>query len=271
MIFPDYHLHSCFSSDCKTMPIDIINQAKAKGLTSVCFTDHHDIDFPILESEPDIDFQLDIEAYHKELTQLRDSVQDFDLKIGVELGVMPNVTDKAALYAKKHNELDFIICSTHVVDGIDPYYPEYFNSKTDKQGYLRYFEEILNTVTNFRDYNVYGHLDYIVRYGKNKSDSFDFSDYKDIMNEILKTIIDSGNGIEINTGSLYRGLKYPHPHKDILKMYKDLGGEIITIGSDSHDLEHIGYGFDVARELLLACDLSYYCTFSKRKPTFIKI
>lgn len=272
MIFPDYHLHSFFSSDSDADVHKIINSAKTKGLTSICVTDHYDMDFPIWPDEPDITFDLDTDAYYAYMSRIRDAAAPgFDFRIGVELGVTPDITDKLHDYVTAHPELDFIIASSHLVDNQDPYRPEYFEGKTDYQAYYRYFESILECVRTFRDFNVYGHLDYIMRYGSTKAAHFDINDYCDIFREIFEILVPEGKGIEINTGSLYRGLDFPHPHRDILKLYRQSGGEIVTVGSDAHKPEYVGYGFDIARELLLESGFRYYCTFSAQKPEFHKI
>lgn len=272
MIFPDYHFHTDFSSDCDENIQNIIVSAKEKGLSSLCVTDHYDMDFPIRPEEPDIDFNLDIERYYRTYSRQKEQLsRDFDLRIGVELGVMPSTTKKLIACMKQHPELDFVICSLHVVDGLDPYYPEFFEGKSDREAYLRYFETFLSCVREFPHFNVCGHMDYIVRYGRKKDAEFDIRDYYDIFKELFKILVSRGQGIEINTGSLYRGLSYPHPHEDILKIYKEAGGEIITVGSDAHDAMHIAYGFDIAKELLLHYGFSYYTTFQKQKPEFHKI
>lgn len=271
-MFPDYHLHSFFSSDCDAKIDDIITNAKENGLSSICITDHYDMDFPVLPQEPNMTFDLDATKYYDFMSGVRDKYRDnFDFRIGVELGVMEETCDKLNIYTNNHPEFDFFIASSHLVDGLDPYYPEYFEGKTDVQAYYRYFETILYNVKHFKGYNVYGHMDYILRYGKNKADNFNIKDYSDLFEEIFKTIVYDGKGIEINTGSLYRGLDFPHPHKDILKMYKAAGGEIITVGSDAHKPQYIGYGFDVAKDLLIANGFKYYCTFKNQKPEFQKI
>ncbi|MCR5543929.1 MAG: PHP domain-containing protein, partial [Eubacterium sp.] len=128
-------------------------------------------------------------------------------------------------------------------------------------------------VQHFFDYNVYGHIDYVFRYGPETvtSEVFEnkyFPEICEIVEEILKNIIKNGKGIEINTGSLYRGMDFAHPHPLILKMYKELGGEILTIGSDAHDYEHIGFGFEPAKALAKAHDFKYFCTFKDMKPKF---
>ncbi len=271
MIFPDYHLHTHHSTDSDEAIKNIIETALSNGINEICLTDHHDIDFPMKYSyeEGVMTFQLDYDAYSREIDKIKGSLPDgFTLKKGVELGVMPSTTDKAHEYASSHSDLDFLICSTHIVDDFDPYYPEYYEGKTPVEAYGRYFECILETVKGFTDFDVYGHLDYIVRYGDYKDYVFELKDYFEVFEELLRIIISAGKGIEINTGSLYKNLSYPHPHKEILKLYKSLGGEIITVGSDAHFAKYVGYGFDKARELLLECGFKAYATFDKRKPVF---
>lgn len=93
----------------------------------------------------------------------------------------------------------------------------------------------------------------------------------DVIEAILREIISSGKGIEINTGSLYRGMDYAHPHIEILKLYKELGGEILTFGSDAHDNIHLGYSFSDAAKLAKSLGFKYYCTYSQLKPTFVTL
>ena len=265
-LLPDYHLHSSFSGDCETELLSIIDKAKSLGMESLCLTDHNDLDFP--ETPDGVRFDLDIDTYLKTLTELRDSLSGIDLRIGVEQGVMPETIDILNTYSSEHPGLDFIICSTHTLKGYDPYYPQVFEAYPEEDVYRMYFEDILNTVNNFRDYNVYGHIDYIFRYGPTKGENFSIIKYYDIFKAIFTKIIENGKGIELNTGSLYRELTYIHPRLDILRVYKELGGEIITVGSDSHDTEHIGYGFDRARDLLLSEGFKYYTEFKNMNPEF---
>ena len=87
---------------------------------------------------------------------------------------------------------------------------------------------------------------------------------------LLKLLIENGKGIEINTAGIAK-IGFPHPHIDALKLYKELGGEIITVGSDAHKKEDIGFGFDVANDLLKQIGFRYYTLFKERKPEFIKL
>ena len=124
----------------------------------------------------------------------------------------------------------------------------------------------------FDNYSIYGHLDYAVRYCPSGESAFRFSDYADVFEAILKTIIEHGKGIEINTGSLYKNMTYAHPHPSILKLYKELGGEIITVGSDAHIPKYIGYDFETyARDILTETGFQYYCTYNHMKPVFHKL
>ena len=278
-MIPDYHLHTRFSGDCETDVEELIMAARRLGMESICITDHNDMDFP--ETPDGVAFDLDTDnyiAYLKELKLkfqspdfLQNDIVPFSLRIGVEQGVMPSTCEKLNSFSSEHPGLDFIICSTHVVDNMDPYYPEYFEGKNGKDAYRKYFEDILYNVTHFSDYNVYGHLDYILRYGPTKADNFRSKDYLDIFEAAFKKMIYDGKGIEINTGSLYRGLSFMHPHDDILKLYREMGGEIITIGSDAHHLEHVGYAFNDAAKRLRNFGFRFYCTFRDMKPTFVPI
>ena len=265
-MLPDYHLHSSFSGDCETDVNLVIEKAISLGMKSICLTDHNDLDFP--ETPDNVRFDLDIDAYIDYLTGLKAMLGNFDLRIGVEQGLMPETIDKLADYSKLHKGIDFIICSTHVVKGMDPYYPELFEAYEEETVYRLYFEDILNTVSHFTDYNVYGHIDYVLRYGPSKGRNFSYQKYSDLFEEILKNIINNGKGIEINTGSLRKGLDYMHPNIYLLKMYKELGGEIITVGSDAHFADHVGHAFDRAEELLKSEGFKYYTEFRDMQPEF---
>ena len=248
MINADLHVHSEFSSDCSVDIEQQIKKAIKLGLKFICLTDHYDMDYPSTKDKTE--FALDTTTYMQKLSLLKEKYKDkINVLCGVELGLMPYLKNRIKSYTQNFN-FDFIIGSSHLVNGKDPILPNYFCGRDEKTAYREYFESILDNVKIFDEYNVYGHLDYIVRYGPNKNKFFDFSDYKDIFEQALKIIIENGKGIEINTAGLRKELGYPHPHKDILQMYKELGGDIITIGSDAHLPEHIGYMFEDVKEYL---------------------
>ena len=121
------------------------------------------------------------------------------------------------------------------------------------------------------DFDVYGHLDYIVRYGPNKNKYYTYETYADVLDEILRTLIQRGKGIELNTAGFKYGLGHAHPILPVLKRYKELGGEIITLGSDGHAPEQIAWDFDKVPELLKEAGFTHFTTFQERKPIFRKL
>lgn len=272
MIATDMHVHSYFSSDSCEKPESIIETAIEKGFSYVYFTDHHDMDFPVHPDNPDMDFQLDFDTYIKKLLKLKDIYQSqIEVRIGVEQGICPETAPKIAALSE-HYLFDFIIGSSHLASltNGDPYYPEYYTGKTNVEAYREYFMSEAENVRLTDGFDVYGHLDYAVRYCPDKHFVYDFEDYRDIFEVLLKRLIEKGKGIEINTAGITK-IGYPHPHIEALKLYKSLGGEIITIGSDAHTKENIGFGFDTAEELLKSCGFQYYTVFQNRQPYFIKL
>lgn len=264
----DYHLHSEFSDDSHTPLEEIVKQAISLGLPEICITDHHDIDYP--EDEEGNTFFLDTDNYINAVREIQHKyANQISIRLGVELGLMSHIADKIYAYTDKYNQFDFIIGSSHLVHGTDPYYPAYYEGRSENDALREYFESILENVSTFDNYSVYGHLDYIVRYCPSGETGFHVSDYMDIFEAIFRKIIDAGKGIEINTGSLYKNMTYAHPHPDILKLYREMGGEIITVGSDAHKPEYMAYAFETyARDLLTALGYRYYCTFKNMKPVF---
>lgn len=272
MIATDMHVHSHFSSDSSENPETIIKTAIQKGFSYVYVTDHHDIDFPIHPSAPDMDFQLDFSSYIKKLSELKEAYKnEINVRIGVELGICPEIVGKIKAIAKQY-PFDFIIGSSHLtaLKNGDPYYPEYYAGRSPIEAYREYFESEAENVRLTDSFDVYGHLDYAVRYCPDKSFTYSFDDYRDIFEVLLKRLIEKGKGIEINTAGLTK-IGVVHPHIEALKLYKVLGGEIITVGSDAHEAKNIGYGFDVAEDMLKSIGFKYYTVFKDRKAEFIKL
>lgn len=273
MIIADYHVHSDFSSDSKAPMEQMIERGIELGLKKICLTDHMDYDYPPVS---DHTFIFDPKAYIEKLEKMRSKYgKQIVILTGVELGLQPHLKDKLASLINEY-PFDFVIGSSHVVDHMDPYFPEYWENRSIKEGIRRYFESILENCKVFQGFQTYGHLDYIIRYlpGQLKAAKkidYSYSDYADILDEVLKTIILLGKGIEVNSAGLKYGHAYPHPKPEILSRYRELGGEIITIGSDAHKPEHLCYDFDIIPDLLKSLDFRYYTTFIQGKPVFEKL
>lgn len=263
MILSDFHTHSTFSTDGTDKLVEMANSAVEKGLKTICFTEHNDFDYPGGE------FLLDTDAYKNELFRVREQLSGkIEVLFGVELGLMKHLGERLREYLDGRG-FDFVIGSSHLIDGKDPYFPEYFAELGQKNGVLRYFESIVENIGAFSDFDVYGHLDYAVRYSPEKS--YNPVDYREIIDEILRKIVSLGKGIEINTAGLRKGLSHANPHPFILKRYRELGGEIITVGSDAHNTADIAADFDLAESFLKDAGFEFYTVFRQRKPHFVRL
>lgn len=270
MIHTDFHLHTCFSAD-STAPVSaMIKKAIEIGFSTICFTDHLDYDYPVFEDGIDFSY-IDIPTYLLTMSQMKELYADkIEILCGIELGLMDYLAPRYQEFLEKYT-FDFIIGSSHLVDGMDPYYPMYFEKYTEKEGIEKYFDSILQNINAFTDFDVYGHLDYIVRYAPNGKAAFQYELYKDQIDAVLKRLIELGKGIELNTAGLKYGLGYAHPHMSILKRYRELGGEIITVGSDAHKPEHMAFDFMKVPSILKEAGFEYYTIFKQRTPIFIRL
>lgn len=262
----DVHMHCGFSNDSETRPEDMIESAIAKGLSVICFTDHYDKDNLDWGDEA----IFDVESYFQKMIELQEEYRDqIDIRIGAEIGMQPYLAEYYQNFMAQH-PFDFVIGSVHSVLEHDVAL-DFFQKHSDPEGYKIYFEEMLQDVQKIQSYDVLGHLDYIVRYSNQGSKGFDLNTYMDIIEEILKQVIAHGKGIEMNMSGLKYGLGAPHPQPEIIKRYRELGGEIITVGADGHIPEHIAYDYHLADDILKSCGFKYYTEFKGRKPVFVKI
>lgn len=263
----DFHTHSHFSTDA-TFPMHILARKAAElGLDGICFTDHVDLDY----ANPEISFEFSYEDYMNEFVAVKAYFSDIlEVFSGMEIGMQPhNLADNDALL--KDRSLDFIIGSIHCVNGKDMYDGSFIDGISVEEGIMHYFRDMLYCIDNFSDYDVLGHLDGIRRYIGGNEDKFSYKLYKGLIHNVLYKLINSYKGIEINTSGLRYGLSSFHPLHEILKLYRFLGGEIITIGSDSHSPDTLGYGHANALKLLSELGFKYYTIYKERKPIFIKI
>lgn len=298
MIIADYHVHSNYSSDGKASMEQMVKRALELGLKKLCFTDHMDYDYPAVDEH---NFELNMDSYQLKLSELKEKyLGRLEILTGVELGLQPHLVSRLTSLIESY-PLDFVIGSSHVVDHYDPYFPEYWVGKTEEEGIYRYFQSIIENCKVFQGFHVYGHIDYIVRYTPrmkalkksmqihstlpvtaNKEvispsanqvtyTSYSYPQYADILDEVLKTILSFDKGIEVNTAGFKYGLGHPHPKEELLKRYRELGGELITIGSDAHTPEHLCYDFDRISDFLLNLGFRYYATFVQGKPVMNKL
>lgn len=266
MCISDYHIHSSFSADSKEKLEDVIERAIELGLQEIAITDHYDLDSP---QEKD-GFILDILDYFQKLQEAKEKYRDkIDIKIGIEIGSQPQIYDKLNKLVESY-EWDFVLSSLHTVEGFDLVESEFFKGKSREEAHRRYFQAVLDSVKNFKNYSVMSHLDFITRYGGKDYRKLDIEKHWGIIDEILKTIIEDNRGIEINTSGFRYGEERTYPSTEILKRYFELGGKIVTIGSDAHKKEDICKDFEKVYDFLESIGVNHISSFNKRKVSFKK-
>lgn len=268
MIKADCHIHTDFSTDSTTPMEVMIEKAISIGLSYICITDHMDFDYPGTKID-DFIFKPDnyYETVHKLTSKYKEKIQ---VLFGIEIGLQPYLKERYDILLSQY-PFDFVIGSSHLVDGLDPYFNVFWQDKTDHVGLTKYFQSIIDNMNSNPNIDVYGHLDYIIRYVPSKITRYEYTTYQAIIDELLLAIIEKGKGIEVNTSGYKYGLDHAHPKEEIIKRYFELGGSIITIGSDAHKPEHLAYDFERARNMLLSLGISQYAIFKERKPQFLPL
>ncbi len=266
-ILTDCHLHSSFSADSDTPMERMIERGLQLGLQTMCFTEH--MDHGMLDNG--VSFEVDTDAYRRGFLELKEKYRGkMELLFGIELGLEAQHAGFLREYSGTW-EFDFVIGSSHTVEGKDPYFADFYEGRTEEEAYRTYFETIPKNLSAFSDVDTYGHLDYVVRYGPNKNRQYTYEKYRDVLDAALQSLIGHGVGLEINSAGYRQGLGNPNPCMDIIKAYRRMGGEIVTVGSDAHAPEWIAGEFGCIRELLLECGFRYYAVFRERKPYFLRL
>lgn len=268
MFRADYHIHSGFSGDSNENIEDIVRQAISLELDEIAITDH--LEYDML----DIDFEkwtLDLDKYKEKIMNLKEIYEEkITIRYGVEIGVQPQTREYLESLVGKY-DFDFVIASNHGINKIDLSNGTIQKGKTRDEVQKLYFQTILKNIDLYTKYNVWGHLDFITRYGGKEFLGMDLSKNWNLITEILEKLIEKGKGIEINTSGYRYNENRVYPCFEIIKKYVELGGKIITIGSDAHTKEQIAMDFSKAYEILKELKVEYITTFEKMKPIFKKI
>ena len=259
----DYHMHTVVSFDGQYRGIEMAKAAAAAGLKEICFTDHLDYD-PLGKMGV---LAFDTEKYNAEYDQLE--VPGLKIRRGMEFGMTVDNREQFRLDLQRR-PFDFVLGSIHFVDDLDVYYPEYWSDKTVFQAERRYLEATLDCVKLHDDFDVLAHLTYI---GKTTSHHaprpVPFDEHREIIDEILRTVAQKGKGLEMNTSGVSRCGNFL-PSADYFRRFQELGGEIVTVGSDAHTTDRVGEHTFRACEILKDI-FGYVCTFEERKAIFHKL
>lgn len=257
----DFHIHTRFSGDSEADVDKVIQSAIRKGMKYMAITDHNDFEF-----ENGM-FELDTEIYFEFMTRKKSEYKnDIHISVGIECGLEPKFCDRINKLISSY-DFDFVIGSSHVINGRDPYYKEYFENRSVHDAMVEYLLSISENIDMFDNFDVYGHLDYMMRYAPISAEEkrYEYAEYAEHFDTILDKLIKKGKGIEINTSPLKSGLYDTNPNLQVLKRYAELGGKIITVGSDAHQPAHIGHSFEVAEKMLTDAGFTHFNVFNNRK------
>jgi len=254
MLF-DSHMHTCFSTDSK-MKID---EAVARGRElniGVTITEHMDIAYP-----GPLSFIFDVEQYFADYRKYRSE----NVLLGIEIGMLADCLEENRRLIKKH-PFDYVIGSVHVVDNIDIYTAEFYQGRTKKEVYEQYFDAMKQCVTCYDDIHSLGHIDYIARYARFADPEIYYKEFSDCIDDVLNVLAQKGKALEINT----RRLVNKEAVETIMPIYKrfyEVGGRLVTIGSDAHNVKDIGRGLNIGIEVAERANLDVVY-FKEGKPQY---
>lgn len=242
---------------------EVCLKAIEKNIKEICFTEHFSLN-PAAPTYGHINFD-------KYLHEIRDCREKFAEQLVIKAGIEicePHLLKEKYQETLNPLELDFILGSVHNIN--NQKLRKYLEINDKDAVYRGYFTELYEMVC-VADIDVLAHLDLMKRYASAQFGNYYFPHFKEILAAILKKAIDRNIGIEINTSGMRGKLNESLPSMDVLDLYKDLGGEILTIGSDSHFVDSVGSHMSEAVELARQCGFNYIFKYEKRTPIAIKI
>lgn len=273
-MFADYHVHTEFSDDSVYPLLDVVRDAAGMGLEEICLTDHVDYGIKVdWDSGQEIRYRngepyanVDYPRYVSQIEEARRLYGDrIRVKLGLEFGMQVHTIPQYEALFRRY-PFDFIILSVHQVEDKEFWTQDFQRGKTQEEYNLRYYEELLSLVRQYKNYSVLGHVDLITRY--DQAGIYPFEKVRPILTDIFRQVISDGKGIELNTSYHRYGLKDTSPARAILELYRELGGRILTIGSDSHKPEQLGAYIPEGRALLKELGFREFCTYEKMEPLF---
>ncbi|WP_281818647.1 histidinol-phosphatase HisJ family protein [Vallitalea longa] len=266
-IYQDYHMHSSISPDGNSSMEDMCRSAIDKGFKEIAITDHYEFYIDGVASYRFNEAYLD--EYFIAINKCKDKFSDrIIIKKAIELGQQHLQHEKANRILESY-KFDFVLASVHKIRNLDLSQINYNHSIIDIYS-KRYLEEVYELADN-EDFDCLAHLDLIKRYASKNNIKVNLAKYKDELSQIFKRLIDKNKGIEINTSGLRQGLNEPMPSLEILKLYRAAGGEIITLGSDSHNIQDIGRDFEKAYDIIKAAGFDSIYTFDNRESKRIQL
>lgn len=253
----DCHVHTTFSTDSKMRIEDAIERAEKLNL-GLIITEHMDLNYPDPRR-----FYFSIEDYFETYDKYRSD----KLLLGMEMGMRLDCLEKNREFHRSY-DFDYIIGSVHLVNGIDIYNANYYEGRNKQDAYEEYFSYMLECIKAHDFIDSLGHIDYIARYARVDNQEIYYGEYAIYIDEILKALVKNQKVLEINTRRL-ASKKSIENLIEIYKRYSELGGQYVTVGSDSHYCDDIGKNFSEAKGIAEICGLKIV-HFKERKMILSK-
>lgn len=263
----DLHVHSNFSIDSKSSMEDMTLAAMEKNLKTICFADRIVLDFTVNK----INLSFRTEDYLRNINQVKYKyLKEIEILAGLEIGMQPHLGGSYDAIIDKY-PLDYIIMSVHSVDGKDIFIDDFLQDIDQSHALYLYYQQVYQCLEAYDNFDVLGLFDGVDRYLGNKNLSSIYQDHFPRIRDILSLLISKGKGLEVNSSALRFGLDYFHPKQAILELYREQGGEIITLGSSANSPEYIGHSYRKMERLLKELGFKYFYIYRDRKKIPINI
>lgn len=257
----DYHMHSNVSCDCQATMAEMAESALAKGIHEIAFTEHYN------PNPADIcSGYYQPESYFARLEEVRAQYASRGLTIraGIELGEYHTWRDEMQPVLDAY-PYDFVLGSLHWVGMHDSiFHARYFENHAPDEAIPAYFTE-LEAMVRGGGFDVVAHADVFKRVAYDVYGAYNSTDWEDLIRSVWQACIDCGIGIEINTAGLRKPVNQTHPALDELCWYREMGGDILTIGSDGHQPSDVGAGLDTAVALARQAGFTHLASFERRR------
>jgi histidinol-phosphatase (PHP family) len=267
-MFVDYHVHTEFSNDCDVPMREQCEAAMRAGVLQIAFTEHE-------ENNPKeyLPFSFDHPAYFAEVARHRVEYGNrLTIRAGIEISEPHRYADAAEAVLRRY-PWDFVLGSLHWLDpDTNTNSRDFFTRYGDwRNAFRAYFLEMLN-LARYGDFDILAHLDYPARYCRPYSgDAYDICEYEPEIRPVLRALIERGKGIEINTGSMRKRLPAPCPPQPVVNWYRELGGAILTVGSDAHRSQDVGADVTHALHMARTAGFTHIAVYEQRQPQLLEI
>ncbi len=263
----DMHVHSDNSPDGMHSPMYICECAVKNNLGAIAITDHCEVDKFFEEKYNNMIFHSFFEC-----SKARNAFEgDLLVLVGLEIG-QPHSNIALADRIVKHHSYDYILGSIHTPDGFDKDIKEIEYDKLDVYKFMEGYFLQLTEIAKWDGCDALAHITCPMRriQGKYNID-FDYSRIEAVTDNLLKTMISYGKALEINTSGLRQNIGLTMPDVNIIKRYGELGGKLITIGSDAHDANDCGKGITEGIKIAKDCGFEKITFYVNREILELEI